>query len=895
MKNLLLFAGLVLSHLLAHPVFALSSAAPKFYPTNVESPTLDPGLSGSWYDPDKDGQGFTLQVIDDGQVLATWFTYDIEGNQAWIQGIGALTNKRLEFESLRRFKGPRFGEDFDPEDRQTLPAGSMVMSFTSCSSGEVIYSGSLGFPSDTLALERLTGLSGFGCKSTDQQDLDAYPPSAVLSGAWYSPLTDGQGWMIEVLDASTVLVYWFTYDEEGDQRWMLGVGELDNGIISVDGMELITGPSFGPEYQASDLVRESWGDLRLHIWPCDLTSAWSMAQGKSLTFQDIQPLVPINRTTSCVTPKQPQKPSPQSAFDPSAKQIWIGADLEGSTPYCNHRTIRWASIKTDFDINLDGKPDMLLPISCYQGMEPHPQEKSNQEVIAAWKMWCSQPDGSHQDCTEQLFGTQAIKATGELKTGGGNPYIHVMDTPRDLNGDGYPDFWYALNRDDGRPGFDSQDPADQILLREFCGARQDNPAFEWDCTRKSTQTVLLSQGDGTYKVLEMPFGQRNTQAAAMLPNAHGTFDFFAFNYGHYSIARLTKDNAFIDVTEEYENYKNIETAGFINPYVSTFEHEGHFYLVVSEVQSSIYDHPGADTFDRLPQNEPPRNGMVLWRFEPGVGFHLSDYYLPAPETQFTYLEKQGEQIIERDGAWIRGVPVYEPRWNFFEFTQLHPLEEPVLAVVQEADTTAGEFFRAPPDSGLVYEKGNWAAGDKRNSLYQILAIEGFYIRDGKFVPRDRSIVPGDAIFNSPGFKFLDLNKDGYLDMYGITGHYQRPLIYLNNKQGLLEKLALYDYIPPLEFIDRRFSWTLDFAIRDLGRAPILDLVYWGTGRVFWLDNFSQLIDGHTPPELGIIRGAINIDQIPRETPEEEQALFTKCIGQPPECNIFFPGWMYSDN
>ena len=42
-------------------------------------------------------------------------------------------------------------------------------------------------------------------------------------------------------------------------------------------------------------------------------------------------------------------------------------------------------------------------------------------------------------------------------------YIHVMASPEDINDDGYPDFWYALNRDDGRQGFDESVEEDRAL------------------------------------------------------------------------------------------------------------------------------------------------------------------------------------------------------------------------------------------------------------------------------------------------------------------------------------------------------------------------------------------------------------------------------------------------
>lgn len=592
---------------------------------------------------------------------------------------------------------------------------------------------------------------------------------------------------------------------------------------------------------------------------------------------------------------------PGTAFDNTQQQRWLGTELEGQTAYCQNQSIRWISPITDFDVNKDSRPDILLPISCYQGPEIKPGEKHNRTLIAAWRMFCSQDegsqdedsqaDGSHQDCTQALFGTQAIRATGSLATGGGNPYIHVMPTPKDINNDGYPDFWYALNRDDGRPGFDFSSSDDRALIETFCGP-QINGDNTWDCTRKAVQTVLLSEGDGRYQVKEMPFGPTNTQAAVMLPNTQGTYDFFAFNYGPFKAARLTQDNTFIDVTQEYAGYKNIETATLINPYVHTFEHEGQFYLVTSEVISSIYNHPTATEFDSLSRNGPALNGITLWAFEPGVGFTLSDFFLPKPEDQFTYQQRSGDNVIQWHGAYIRDIPVYQPRWNFFEYTKLHPNEEPFLVALQEAGTTAGAYFKAEPDPNAVYSEGDWRAGDKQHSLYSLQVIEGFYIREGKLVHRERSVVAGDVIFNSPGFKFRDLNQDGYLDMYTISGHNQRPGIYLNNRQGTLEKRALHDYLPDMDFVRTGGSPELEFTIRDLGRAPYLDFMYWGKAGVYVRGEDDPSDEPILPPEFNIVKGVVPIDALPVETPEQEQQYFIDCVGKTSDCNRFFIIWKF---
>ncbi|MCP4044914.1 MAG: hypothetical protein GY732_02855, partial [Gammaproteobacteria bacterium] len=47
-----------------------------------------------------------------------------------------------------------------------------------------------------------------------------------MSGSWYDPAHNGEGFLLEVLEDEQAIVYWFTYDENGNQRWFIGLGEV---------------------------------------------------------------------------------------------------------------------------------------------------------------------------------------------------------------------------------------------------------------------------------------------------------------------------------------------------------------------------------------------------------------------------------------------------------------------------------------------------------------------------------------------------------------------------------------------------------------------------------------------------------------------------------------------
>ena len=876
---------------------AQHTPASPHYPTATQSQRLDSGLSGSWFDPAKDGQGFTLQVINETQALATWFTYTDDGDQAWLQGIGALSEGDIVFDELNRFTGPKFGDQFDPSDRQTVPAGSLVMSFSSCSEGQATYSGSDEFEADVLALDRLTSLHGFTCGQEATSATESYPPSAVLSGAWYSAQQDGQGWMVEILDAKTALVYWFTYDETGEQRWMLGVGGLDAGTVSVDKLEVIAGPSFGSDYDPNDLVSEIWGDVSLHLWPCDKTSARYMSNNRSGRIPNVEPLVTIQGSKPCI-PELARETKTEIWTDED-QLVWQSADLEDQTPWCD-QSMRWNAPLTNFDVNLDSKPDMLVVISCYQGPNPKDGEQHNRQVMAAWRMFCSTPEDDHYDCTRELFGTNEIRATLEEDDYGGSPYTHVMSKPKDLNGDGYPEFWYALNRDDGRPSINPNDPKDQQLLLELCGPIETQSDNEWDCTRKTKQTMLVShmKSDGTvgYSVLAFPWTPRNTQAMAVLPNHLGTYDFFAFNYGNRTIARLTKDNQLVDVSDEYSDYRNIDVAMNTQPYVRTFDHEGEHYLVTSEINGSILEEPEAENWSMQFNNGfyiPNGKGMTLWRWMPGVGFELSDIYQPAEEDIFTYKEGTEDDYQIMTGAYINGIPTYNPTWNFFRFTQLHPDEEPVLVVLQEAGTTIGKYFGAAPDPDAIYSIRT--AGPKpqgynyEHVIYPMSPVEAFYIRDGKFVPREQPVTDGNAFWTVTAMRFKDLTGNGYMDMFGHTGGQERGSIYLNDGQGTLEKvnLRVLGKEPPLlDQVHPDFPWAFtSFTVRDLGRAPYLDYIYWGQGTY----RFNWENGPRRGNPFSIMKAKSPITNAPRETLKELNEFFERCL--PTDCIEVFSGWV----
>jgi len=93
-----------------------------------------------------------------------------------------------------------------------------------------------------------------------------------ISGSWYSVLTDGQGFSIEVVPLQNLLViYWFTYQvvktDKGDittQMWLQGAGEISGGSATVP----LQRPSGGIFDHPQAPTFESWGSATFTFDSC---------------------------------------------------------------------------------------------------------------------------------------------------------------------------------------------------------------------------------------------------------------------------------------------------------------------------------------------------------------------------------------------------------------------------------------------------------------------------------------------------------------------------------------------------------------------------------------------------------------------------------------------------
>ena len=132
---------------------------------------IEQGISGVWYDPAHDGEGWFVELLDEKTALVYWFTYTppaVGGDQAqaWIGGLGEINGSSIVVPTASSWisTGPPFGPDFNPDQVELRPWGNFTLSFSGCNSGVMYYqSDDMDYGHGSLDLARLTTIETLSC------------------------------------------------------------------------------------------------------------------------------------------------------------------------------------------------------------------------------------------------------------------------------------------------------------------------------------------------------------------------------------------------------------------------------------------------------------------------------------------------------------------------------------------------------------------------------------------------------------------------------------------------------------------------------------------------------------------------------------------------------------
>ena len=90
-----------------------------------------------------------------------------------------------------------------------------------------------------------------------------------MNGSFFDVEHEGEGFIVEITGESTALIYWFTYDDAGNQRWFIGTGDVSENQIFVQELLAGSGARFGDGFVPTDVLLTPVGNLNLEWSDCD--------------------------------------------------------------------------------------------------------------------------------------------------------------------------------------------------------------------------------------------------------------------------------------------------------------------------------------------------------------------------------------------------------------------------------------------------------------------------------------------------------------------------------------------------------------------------------------------------------------------------------------------------
>jgi hypothetical protein len=242
-----------------------------------DGPDIGAAQSGAFFDSGRDGEGIFVEMLGGGFALVYVFTYTPDGSgQAWILGVGSVVGNSIVIDDIQITRGGIFGEDFDPDTVVRESWGSFSVSFPDCPGnkpGVMSFTGNEDLGYEPLITRASRIVSVVGCPGQKQAFVNKTGIDSSYSGSWFDPGHDGEGFILEVLNATTVVVQWFTYDDEGNQFWIQGVGTIDGKTITVKEAFFTRGTAWGSGFDPGDVERVNWGSVVISFDGCDSATA----------------------------------------------------------------------------------------------------------------------------------------------------------------------------------------------------------------------------------------------------------------------------------------------------------------------------------------------------------------------------------------------------------------------------------------------------------------------------------------------------------------------------------------------------------------------------------------------------------------------------------------------
>ena len=290
---------------------SISKATPVATPGNLDQH----GWTGAWYNLATGGQGIVFEIypdlnaIGDGAFGGGWFTYDTssgaEDKKRWytLQG-HAYSNSPATTLDIIAPTGGNFnaGPVINSGNGQSY-VGHASLNFTDCTHASLSYSFTDG--SSRVGNIPLTrGDANVTCAATNGNGNGTTPGTFLLSGAWYSPSTSGQGILFDINPVQNIIfAAWYTYAPNGQaigggasQRWYsLQVASANVGATTLSNISIYS-PQGGVFDSPGGVTTSQVGTASMVFTSCNamtltyaFTSGTNSGQSGTINLQRVGP------------------------------------------------------------------------------------------------------------------------------------------------------------------------------------------------------------------------------------------------------------------------------------------------------------------------------------------------------------------------------------------------------------------------------------------------------------------------------------------------------------------------------------------------------------------------------------------------------------------------------
>lgn len=107
----------------------------------------------------------------------------------------------------------------------------------------------------------------------EQSEVDAILGQSAMTaqmadGSWVVTGHSGEGMVIDITVDGLLILYWMTYDEHGNQMWLLGVTNQSSEAELHLTLNRYSGPVFGAGFNTDELAAEYWGEADIMFKNC---------------------------------------------------------------------------------------------------------------------------------------------------------------------------------------------------------------------------------------------------------------------------------------------------------------------------------------------------------------------------------------------------------------------------------------------------------------------------------------------------------------------------------------------------------------------------------------------------------------------------------------------------